>query len=219
MRLALCDGQRLFTATLAALLERWGHEVIATFASPREALALERPLCPEAFITDLSFPGDFYGDGPVAWLTKTFPHTLPVVLTASLERPLLLTAQREGAIALVSKADDASELSRVLGLLRVAVDQLRPGDPRLLSPGVREALLRPARSRPTPLTQKESEVLGGLVRGLATAELATTLGIRVSTVRTHIRSILSKLGLHSRLELLAYAVREQLVVVEGPAAS
>jgi len=61
------------------------------------------------------------------------------------------------------------------------------------------------------LTEREWEALGRLVRGESTAAMARAMGVRISTARTHIDAVLSKLGAHSRLEAVAYAVREGLV--------
>jgi DNA-binding NarL/FixJ family response regulator len=65
------------------------------------------------------------------------------------------------------------------------------------------------------LTEREWEALGRLVRGQSTAAIAGAMGVAVSTARTHIDAVLSKLGAHSRLEAVAYAVREGLVDATG----
>ncbi len=67
------------------------------------------------------------------------------------------------------------------------------------------------------LTQKEQEVMCRLARGESTAAVATGLGVSVSTVRTHLQHLYVKLDVHSRLELVAYAVRNGMVRVENSA--
>jgi DNA-binding NarL/FixJ family response regulator len=65
------------------------------------------------------------------------------------------------------------------------------------------------------LTPREREVLTRLVYGESTPSMARSMGVRLSTLRTHIDSVLIKLGVHSRLEAVAYAVREGIVEVRG----
>ncbi|MGH9066973.1 MAG: response regulator transcription factor, partial [Acidimicrobiales bacterium] len=69
------------------------------------------------------------------------------------------------------------------------------------------------------LTRREREVLSRLVAGETTASLARSMGIRPSTARTHVDGILTKLGVHSRLEAVAYAVSERLVEPTADAGS
>jgi len=65
------------------------------------------------------------------------------------------------------------------------------------------------------LTPREREVLARLVHGESTTSMARSMGVRLSTLRTHIDSVLIKLGVHSRLEAVAYAVREGIVEVHA----
>ena len=65
------------------------------------------------------------------------------------------------------------------------------------------------------LTPREREVLARLVRGEGTTRMARSMGVQLSTARTHIDSVLIKLGVHSRLEAVAYAVREGIIDVSG----
>jgi len=65
------------------------------------------------------------------------------------------------------------------------------------------------------LTPREREVLARLVYGESTTSMARSMGVRLSTLRTHIDSVLIKLGVHSRLEAVAYAVREGIIEVRG----
>jgi DNA-binding NarL/FixJ family response regulator len=73
---------------------------------------------------------------------------------------------------------------------------------------------RTADDRAQFLTQREWEALARLVRGESTTAIARAMGVRVSTARSHVDAVLTKLGAHSRLEAVAYAVRERLVDVD-----
>jgi DNA-binding NarL/FixJ family response regulator len=63
----------------------------------------------------------------------------------------------------------------------------------------------------TDLTQRQLEILRLMARGVAAAEIASSLGISVNTVRTHVQRILRRLGVHSQLEAVAVAFRERLI--------
>jgi len=82
--------------------------------------------------------------------------------------------------------------------------------------GLAVAVTLPVEAGPSQfLTEREREALGRLVRGESTAGMARAMGVHVSTARTHIDAVLCKLGAHTRLEAVAYAVREGLVDVSG----
>ena len=66
------------------------------------------------------------------------------------------------------------------------------------------------------LTDREHEVLARLVRGQSTTSMARSMGVRLSTARSHVDAVLIKLGAHSRLEAVACAVREGLVDIDEP---
>ena len=81
--------------------------------------------------------------------------------------------------------------------------------------------IRNGASRPPlaeSLTPREHEVLARLVRGESTTGMARSMGVRLSTTRTYVDSILIKLGVHSRLEAVAYAVKEGIIAVPGDSA-
>ena len=87
-----------------------------------------------------------------------------------------------------------------------------------MSKSAREVLRRGSGAAAGPsqfLTEREWEALGRLVRGESTEVIARAMDVRISTARTHIDAVLCKLGAHSRLEAVAYAVREGLVDAAG----
>jgi DNA-binding NarL/FixJ family response regulator len=122
------------------------------------------------------------------------------------------------------KGDDFGEFLRVLtdavrsqGPACPDADSAQTG-PVILSTLARAALRRGDGLAAGPsqfLTEREREALGRLVRGESTAGMARAMGVRVSTARTHIDAVLGKLGAHTRLEAVAYAVREGIVDMSG----
>ncbi|MGH9103184.1 MAG: response regulator transcription factor [Acidimicrobiales bacterium] len=216
MRIVVCDDQRMVADALASLLESWGHEVAGIALDPDQAIALAGRRGTDVFLTEVSFWEGGHQEPAVASLRRAAPEVPIVVLTGSTEMMQLEQALACGAIAIVRKSDDARELSRILAGVEAARHKgLRRGDRDLWSSGTR-ALFASKMSRRTAgsLTSRERQVLEGLVQGQGTAELSRVMGVQVSTLRTHVRSILTKLGVHSRLELVAYAIREGLVPAE-----
>ena len=147
------------------------------------------------------------------------PRTAFVVLADSPGSVGFAGTLAAGVHGAALKTDDFVEVMRVL---TAAVTRLarRGGEAAVLSLSA-QAVHRPVRhSLRYPaldhlLTPREREVLARLVRGESTTGMARSMGVRLSTTRTHIDSVLIKLGVHSRLEAVACAVREGLVDIRG----
>lgn len=142
-----------------------------------------------------------------------------MVLADSAESEGLAAPLAAGVHGAALKTDDFVEVLRVLTGATARVARRAAGG-AVLSLAA-QAAHRPVRhSRRYPaldhlLTPREREVLARLVKGEGTTSMARSMGVRLSTIRTHIDSVLIKLGVHSRLEAVAYAVREGMVNVTG----
>lgn len=221
MRIVICDGHRVFADALASLLRSAGHEVAGTALDLGEAvrmLAAGHSEPAEACIIELRQPRS--GRRPdIGRVIADSPGTAFVALTGSAEPSLLRHAIAAGVRGVALKGDDFGEFLRVLteAVARAAAAPEESG-PVILSASARAVLKRVDGLAAGPsqfLTEREREALGRLVRGESTAGMARAMGVRVSTARTHIDSVLCKLGAHTRLEAVAYAVREGLVDVSG----
>ena len=143
------------------------------------------------------------------------------MLADSPESAGLEIAIAAGAHGAALKTDDFVEFMRVLNGACARVARRSAGG-AVLSLSAQAA--RRIRSGPgypplaESLTPREREVLARLVRGESTTGMARSMGVRLSTTRTHVDSILIKLGVHSRLEAVAYAVKEGIIVVPGVSA-
>jgi DNA-binding NarL/FixJ family response regulator len=215
VRIVVCDAHLLLGEALSALLEQRGHHVVARLASPDGATRLTAAEQPDLWLTELSFPG--YGPGAVVRrLRSVAPNAAVIVLTASTD-PVLLAAAA-GADAVVSKTSGLGELELLLRTGGSATAQCLPvrmweGSSRTRAHRSRQPGLtaHTAHTAHTALTAKELEVVARLAQGQRTVEVAGGLGVAVSTVRTHLQHLYRKLGVHSKLELVAYAVRHGLV--------
>lgn len=219
MNLVLCDDHQLFTEALAVVLEDHGHTVIACASTPEEAVEVIRAQAVDVCLIDLHFPG---GTGlgaivAIADITASRPGTRIVVLSASDEPGLVRSAVEAGAAGVTFKGESVASIL-------FAIDQVSNGGTILKGSAVRALTEVPRPPVTTPiqelaryLTGREREVLLRLVHGEGSAELAVHMGVRYSTVRTHVQNILTKLGAHSKLELVAMAMAEGLVEFDSAA--
>jgi DNA-binding NarL/FixJ family response regulator len=200
----LCDDHLLLVESVMAVFEGRGHTV-DTALSPRRAVELLGEWGADVCVLDLGFPKDDVDD-PVALVRKAFPATPIVVFTAT-DQAALERARAAGAHAWVSKEDSITALVELVE--RVAQDP-HSGHSTW---DIRTASSPAADRSPHFLTPRELQALEGLVSGKNTTELAQWMGVRESTVSTHIQTLLTKLGVHSRLEAVAYAMATRLVSV------
>jgi two-component system, NarL family, nitrate/nitrite response regulator NarL len=223
MRIVICDGHRVFADALASLLGNAGHQVAGSAVHLDEAVAMLGSEPADACVLDLRVPRS--GQRPdIGRAVVALPGTAFVGLSGSSDPSLLHHAMAAGVRGLALKGDDFGEFLRVLteavsspGTVVTGHDSPRAA-PVILSASARAALRRGDGLEAGPsqfLTDREREALRRLVRGESTACMARAMGVRVSTARTHIDAVLGKLGAHTRLEAVAYAVREGLVDVSG----
>jgi two-component system nitrate/nitrite response regulator NarL len=212
----IADPQRIFAAALESLLDRSGHEVVGCVADLDAAVELTRREHTDACILDLGLAASSRPGAVQAAVTKS-PRTVFIVLADAPDAKGFAATLAAGVHGAALKTDDFVEVLRVLtgAVARLA---RRPAGGVVLSLSA-QAVHRPARhSTSYPaldhlLTPREREVLTRLVYGENTTTMARSMGVRQSTLRTHIDSVLIKLGVHSRLEAVAYAVREGIVEV------
>lgn len=205
MNVVLCDQQRLFSDAFAAVLTGRGWTVVAVAADPAHAVAAVSGGDVDACIMEVSFPEGDTGIAGIAGVHDVSPETKVVVLTASSDPQLVVKAVEAGADAVVFKHDDIDHIVDVVE--RVGRGSVT-GSPRCRTQPSSEA--RAADSLGRFLTAREYEVLQRLVDGQSGKHLARDLDMAYSTGRTHIQSILTKLGVHSRLEAVAFAMQHDL---------
>ncbi len=184
--------------------------VVGEAADGAEALMLARQLQPDVVIMDLLMPV-MDGIAATAAIRRELPDTEVVALTSVLEDASITAAIRAGAIGYLLKDTKAPDL---LQAIRGAA-----GGQVQLSPQAMARLVQEVRSPASPetLTERETEVLCLVAGGLSNREIARSLQIGEKTVKTHVSSILSKLGLPSRTAAALYAVRAGLVSADRPA--
>jgi two-component system, NarL family, response regulator LiaR len=176
----------------------------------REAVELARGLRPDVVLMDLLMPR-VDGLSATATIRQELPEVEVLVLTGYLDDHLVVDALHAGAIGYLLKDTDADELHRAVRAAAAGKVQL--------SPAVAARLVRDVDApRGLPrLTRREEEVLTLLARGRDNRQIARELSIGAQTVKTHVSSILTKLGAQSRTQAALYAMRVGLVPVSEPA--
>lgn len=207
MRLVLCDDHRLFAEPLAVALERRGHEVFVS-STPAEAIRSVTTHAPDLCVVDLTFP-DGAGDGMSALLElrRRHPECQVVVLSGSAD-------ERDRARALAAGAAGFLRKDQPVTAIFDALDRIHTGRVLPSRPPARHSNRTDDRARLRRvlghLTSRERDVLRLLVQAHDTPSIARTLGVAPSTIRTHLQSVLFKLGVHTRMQAVAVVARAQL---------
>jgi DNA-binding NarL/FixJ family response regulator len=167
-------------------------------------------------LMDLELPG-MTGMEATRRLKELWPRVQVVVLTVFEEPGTVLEAICSGADGYLSKNVAGKEILDQARVVLGGGGSLTPGVARTLLELVRDPLPRPrfrdaaAAPRRVDLTQREQEVLRALVQGLAYKQIASTLGISLDTVRSHVKHVYRKLQVHGVAEAVGRAIREKLV--------
>jgi DNA-binding NarL/FixJ family response regulator len=213
IRVLLADDQAMVRAGFRMILETQPDiEVVGEAANGEQAADSARRLRPDVVLMDIQMPD---GDGLAATrrITETGePHSRVVILTTFERDEYVFEALQSGASGFLLKNAPPEELLH-------AVRVVAAGD-ALLAPSVTRTLIaqfarRPARpdtgARLDTLTEREREVLVMLARGKSNAELAAELVVSEGTVKTHVSSVLGKLGVRDRVQAVVLAYESGLV--------
>ncbi|HLH59897.1 MAG TPA: response regulator transcription factor [Streptosporangiaceae bacterium] len=200
------DGQKVFLDALAMVLRNQGFTVNTAQTEPEVLAAVARHR-PDVCLIDRHFGR---GDSPdmIGRMITGCPSTKVIVLSADPDTDGVLEALKGGASGYVHK-------TRGVTALTTAIQRALRGEVVVDVPktaGARSAPQRYGMQRLAAfLTTRERQCLQLLVDGQDTAQMATRLGVSRATVRTHVQSLLTKLGAHSRLEAASLAVRYKLL--------
>lgn len=195
------QGLRMFLALDPEL------DVVGDAANGAEALTRARELRPDVVLMDLLMPV-MDGIAATAAIRGELPETEVIALTSVLEDASVVGAVRAGAIGYLLKDTQSDELCRAIKAAAAGQVQLAPQAAARLMREVRVP------ESPEALTDRETDVLRLLAQGQANKEIARALGIGEQTVKTHVSSILAKLGVQSRTQAALHAARIGLVSAE-----
>jgi two-component system nitrate/nitrite response regulator NarL len=204
--LVIGDDHSVFLDAMSAVLVQRGYQVTVARSVP-DTIETVRRTQPDVCLIDRHFAGD-NGITAITPMLAASPQTRVLVLSADPDTDGIRDALHAGASGYLHKTRGVSALTRAIERVQrgeVVVDVPRPAPAR---PAARQD---DAHRLAAFLTARERECLQLLVEGLDTAGIAMKLGVSAATVRTHIQSLMTKLGVHSRLEAASYAVRYRLL--------
>ncbi len=206
IRVMLVDDHAMVRKGLVAFLKNMPElELVGEACDGQEAIEFCEQLQPDVILMDLVMP-ELGGVAATRTIHRRWPRVQVIALTSFQEKELVQDALQAGAIGYLLKNVSGEELAE-------AIRQAHGGRPTL-APEAVQALIQPpseAESMAADLTRREQEVLALLVKGISNPEIAERLVISRSTVKVHISSILSKLGVASRGEAISLAIQKKLV--------
>jgi len=209
VRVLIADDHEIVRQGLRAFLELDpALDVVGDATNGRQAVRLAHRLRPDVVLMDLSMP-ELDGIAATQDIRRELPDTKVLVLTSVLEEASVRGAVRAGAIGYLLKDTRAPELRQAIKAAAAGQVQLSPAAAARL---MREVT---APERLDALTEREVKVLRLLARGSANKQIARDLGIAEKTVKTHVSSILGKLGVQSRTQAALYAGRIGLVRLDA----
>lgn len=207
----LIDDHALFRIGLEALLDRRGIDVIASVGDGQEGMKLAKEENPDVILLDMRMP-NINGSQILQKLREDGVETPIAMLTTSNEEQDLINSLRNGAQGYLLKdmePDDlVNALQEIVSGKTIVAPELAPVLAKVVQQGDQES---PEEHTPfSDLTPREHEILCLLAEGLSNKVIAKNLGISDGTVKLHVKSILRKLGIHSRVEAAVMAVERSL---------
>ncbi|GAA0507753.1 DNA-binding response regulator [Saccharopolyspora subtropica] len=204
------DDHPMWRDGVARDLTERGFEVKATAGDAASALRIARTVKPDVVLMDLNL-GDSSGVAATLQVTQEIPGTRVLVLSASGEHNDVLEAVKAGASGYLVKSASVEELVDAVRRTAAGDAVFTPGLAGLVLGEYRRMAITPDQESQAPsLTDRETEVLRLVAKGLTARQIAKKLVISHRTVENHVQSTLRKLQLHNRVELARYAIEHGL---------
>jgi DNA-binding NarL/FixJ family response regulator len=203
----LADPHRLVIESLATALTRRGFDIVAVATSPREAFVKVAEHQPDICLLSARFFPSYGSLGVLQEICERHPGVGVVMLSADPDPGLLRAAFRCGAAAVVPANGHIRDIERTLARVGTRKRATGDGPAGIAARGGRLQAADGGHERQVPFTSREKEVLTHIGNGECTQQIARSLGITEATVRTHVQNVLSKLGVHSRLEATIVAAQ------------
>jgi two-component system NarL family response regulator len=212
IRVAVVDDQELFRRGLTMLLGVEDDiEVVGEAGDGVAATELAATAVPDVILMDVRMPKRSGIEACIA-IKEAAPTARIIMLTVSDEEADLYDAVKNGASGYLLKDSSIDEVAQAVRVVADGQSLISPSMAIKLLDEFKQMSRSDRQQVPTPrLTDRELEVLKLVAQGLNNREIAKRLFISENTVKNHVRNILEKLQLHSRMEAVMYAVREKLL--------
>jgi DNA-binding NarL/FixJ family response regulator len=212
IRVAVVDDQELFRRGLTMLLGVEDDiEVVGEAGDGVAATELASTAVPDVILMDVRMPKRSGIEACIA-IKEAAPTARIIMLTVSDEEADLYDAVKNGASGYLLKDSSIDEVAQAVRVVADGQSLISPSMAIKLLDEFKQMSRSDRQQVPTPrLTDRELEVLKLVAQGLNNREIAKRLFISENTVKNHVRNILEKLQLHSRMEAVMYAVREKLL--------
>ena len=210
MRALIIDDHTLFRDGLQGLLERHNIEVVASLGDGQEGIRLAQTLLPDIVLLDMRMP-TITGLEVLKNLQANKFEAPVVMLTTSNDERDLVEALRNGAKGYLLKEMEPDDVVAALREIVKGETVVAPNLTQILARVVKgEPILETEPSPIDDLTPREAEILSLLAEGQSNKVIARNLGISDGTVKLHVKAILRKLNIHSRVEAAVIAVEHGL---------
>jgi DNA-binding NarL/FixJ family response regulator len=205
------DDHPIWREGVARDLTERGLDVVATAPDADAAVRIARAVRPRVVLMDLNL-GEKSGVTAIEGILEALPETRILVLSASGEHADVLEAVKAGAAGYLVKSASAEELLAAVQRTADGFPVFTPGLAGLVL-GEYRRLAGADRSGPAApaLTDRETDVLRLVAKGLTARQIGERLGVSHRTVETHVQSTLRKLQLHNRVQLARYAIEQGIV--------
>jgi DNA-binding NarL/FixJ family response regulator len=217
LRVLIVDDHALFRRGLQMVLKQEADiDVVGEAEDGHEAVQKAEELMPDVILMDVRMPKRS-GIEATRQVKERLPHVKILMLTISDEEGDLYDAIKAGASGYLLKEISIDEVADAIRAVWAGQSKITPSMATKLLAEFAAMSKRAEETRQLPaprLTEREMEVLRLVAQGLNNRDIAKDLFISENTVKNHIRNILEKLHLHSRMEAVVYAVREKLLEIK-----
>lgn len=216
IQLLLVDDHALMRAGLRMMLETQEDlEIVGECETGRDAIQRAQELRPDVILMDIALP-DILGIEATRAIKKLLPKTAVLALTMHESEEYFFEMLNAGASGYLPKKAAPTELLSAIRIVNAGGVYLYPSLAKtLVQDYLKRADSGDEKQAYDGLTEREREVLKLIADGLSNQEVAERLVISVKTVERHRSNILAKLNLHSRTELVKYAIRKGLIEVDS----
>ena len=208
-RVMVVDDHPMWREGVSRDLAAVGYEVVAATGEGHQAVRIAAAARPDVVVLDLQLP-DVSGVEVINGLRAELPGVRILMLSASGEQQDVLDAVKAGATGYLLKSAGLAEFLEAVSRTAAGDTVFTPGLAGLVLGEFRRLAVEPDDSAAPKLTERETEVLRLVAKGLSYRQIAERLVLSHRTVQNHVQNTLGKLQLHNRVELTRYAIEQGL---------